>query len=343
MPADLGYINARVKGMRSRLLSPGQLEEMLNVPDIEGMMQVLMNTPYARDLEEALSRYTGIRAIDEALSRNFFQTTRTILGFADGRPKRWIQTILLRWDLANIRSILRGKHSGRPPEEILGTLLPAGELSEVTLKDLAEQPDVRAMAGVLGLWEHPLAAPLLEGAEEYARTGDLLSLELRLDRAYAAHVLRVASGKGHNEQVLRMVLQLEIDLTNVKTALKAQRVNEPPEEKRRYFIPGGQVVTEDLFLDLADPHREAQGRRALRLRGFPEFPPSSDLLEVEKALDRFFSREISSLYLGDPLGIDVVIGYLAMKYNEIVNLRLIARSKLLGLSRERVRREMVLV
>jgi V/A-type H+-transporting ATPase subunit C len=51
----------------------------------------------------------------------------------------------------------------------------------------------------------------------------------------------------------------------------------------------------------------------------------------------------TDLYLGDPLTIDIVIAYLAMKYNEVKNLRLIARSKQLGIPRDRVRREMVVV
>ena len=56
-----------------------------------------------------------------------------------------------------------------------------------------------------------------------------------------------------------------------------------------------------------------------------------------------FVREAARLYLGDPLGIDIVVGYLTLKYNEVVNLRLIARSKLLGLPRDLVRKEMVVV
>jgi len=39
----------------------------------------------------------------------------------------------------------------------------------------------------------------------------------------------------------------------------------------------------------------------------------------------------------------VVIAYLAMKYNEVVNLRLIARGKALGIPRDRVRKEMAVV
>jgi vacuolar-type H+-ATPase subunit C/Vma6 len=52
---------------------------------------------------------------------------------------------------------------------------------------------------------------------------------------------------------------------------------------------------------------------------------------------------MADLYLGDPLGVDVVVGYLTLLANEIRNLRLIARSKALGIPRDLVRREMAVV
>lgn len=341
---DFPYINARVRAMRSRLLDAGRMEELLGLPTLDAFLQSLGSTPYSREVQEALSRtHDGVRAVDEALARNFYLTTSRILSFADGKPRELIELALMRWDLINIRIILRAKHAGRRNDDILTNLIPAGRLNEAALKEIAAQADVAGVAGALGGLDHPLAAPLAEGLGAYRESSDLLALELRLDRFYVAYALRVAPGRGHDEQVVRGLLQYQLDATNVKTAVKLQQVESiPREEKLKFFIPGGRL-TEYAFLELADRPTAEQGLRAVRVLGFPVKVALDDLAAFERDIDVTMLRAQIDLYLQDPLGIDVVIAYLAMKYNEVVNLRLIARGKALGIPRDRVRKEMAVV
>ena len=184
---------------------------------------------------------------------------------------------------------------------------------------------------------------MAEGLRDYLEEHDLLGLEMHVGRYYAEHVLGVARGTGHNETVLRELVQAEIDALNVKTAVKLVRLGQPlvVETRRRFFIPGGAIATEDVFMLLTGPETAKQGWRALGAHGFPLHEPGDDLTEFEKTLDLLLARGTARLYLGDPLGIEIVVGYLALKYNEVVNLRLIARSKMLGIPRALVRREMV--
>ena len=339
---DFPYINARVRAMHSRLLDSSRLEELLATPTLDGFLTALAQTPYGAQLQEALTRYSGLRAVDEALARNFHQATTRILSFADGRARELIEVALMRWDVANLRAVLRGKHAGRPADDIQGALMPAGALSEVALRELVQAPDVAGVVGALTAQEHPLAPALAEGLGEYRERGDLLALELRLDRLYAAYGLRRAAGRGHSASVLRRLLQAEIDATNVKTALKLQQVPSlAPADRLRFYIPGGRLVDARVFESLADPATAEQGLSALRLQGFPIRAPVGDLAAFERDLDRALVRAAAALYRGDPLEIDIVVGYLAQKYNEVVNLRLIARGKVLGIPRERIRQEMV--
>jgi len=354
---DFAYINARVRAMRSRLLPPSRLEELLAAATMDAFIQGLAATPYGSDLQEALSRYQGLRAVDEALTKNLQRTTRAILGFADGRPRALIQLLLLRWDLANLRVIVRGKHAGRAAEEIVQALVPAGNLGEVVLKEMAGYPDLTGLAGTLESLDHPLAAAMAAGVAEYVTTKDLMSVELALDRAYGRYALSQARRLGADARALRENIIAEIDVANVKTALKLASVpNLSEDRRRRFFIPAGSqaggdragpaaggVVTEKLFLDLSSPQTQAQAWERLRVHGFPvrEFP--SDLVAFERELDLHVAKDLAKRYLGDPLGLDIIIGYLAMKSAEVANLRLIARGKFLNLPRDQVRREMVVV
>lgn len=339
---DFDYINARIKVMKARLLPPQRLEEFLQAPDLDAVIQAVADTPYNIELQEALTRFTGVRAVDEALSQNFYHTTRRILSFADGAPRRQIEVVLLRYDLQNLRAIVRGRHTGRAEEEILATLYPGGMLSEVKLRELLQQPDLRAMADTLVTWMHPLGRALREGVDAAQRSGSLLDVEMALDRAYAQYGLRVADGEADGETTFRRFLSAEVTATNVKTALKLRRMKDlTREERQRFFILGGSVSL-DRFLTLADPQSSAADVAALRLFGV-ELTGTESLLEMERAIDRGFQRMAAQMYLGDPLGLDVVIGYLTRKAAEVSNLRVIAHTKLLGLSAEAARQEIVSV
>lgn len=341
---DFPYVNARVRAMRSRLLTPVQIDDLVAVPSMAGFLQALSATPYSSDLQEALVRYEGVRAVDAALARNVQRTTRSILEFADGPAQQLIRILLLRWDLVNLRAIVRGKHAGRPAEEILDAVMPAGTLSEVALKEMAGFPNITALAGTLDVLDHPFAVPLAEGIAEHAKTNDLLSVELRLDRAYADYVLRQTKGRG-DARVLRQILTAEIDAANIKTALKLASAGGLSEEQRlRFFIPGGGLATEKIFLALSSDRTQAPAWTHLRVQGFPIKELPRDLVVFERDLDLHLAQTMAARYIGgDPLGLDIVIGYLAMKSAEVANLRLIARGKFLGLAAEAVRREVVRV
>ncbi|MGH7427635.1 MAG: V-type ATPase subunit [Candidatus Methylomirabilaceae bacterium] len=345
---DFPYINARVRAMRSRLLPASRLEDLLAAPTLDAFLQALAATPYGPELQEALVRYQGLRAVDAALTTNLQRTTRAILRFADDRPRALIEILLLRWDLANLRAIARGKHAGRPADEITGALVPAGMLGEVVLKEMAGYPDLTGVAGTLESLDHPLAAAMASGVAEYVTTKDLLSVEIALDRGYAAYVLRQMGSAGGDAATLRENVIAETDTANVKTALKLASAGNLPEDRRkRFFTPlpedAGAGVTEKLFLALSSPQTQAQAWERLRVHGFPVRDLPTDLVAFERALDLQAAKDLAARYLRDPLGLDLIIGYLAMKSAEVANLRLIARGKFLGLPREAVRREMVVV
>jgi V/A-type H+-transporting ATPase subunit C len=315
---------------------------------MDAFLQGLAATPYAGDLQEALVRYQGLRAVDAALASNLQRTTRAILGFAEGRPRALIEIVLLRWDLANLRVIVRGRHMNRPADEIIGALIPAGTLGEAVLKEMAGYPDVTGLAGTLESLDHPLARGLAEGVADYMSTKDLMSIELSLERGYAEYALRAARRLGAEAAGLRENVTREIDAANVKTAMRLAAAGTIPEDRRRkFFIPvdgaAETAVSEKLFFALSSPQTQAPAWERLRVRGFPVRELPTDLVAFERDLDLHIAKDLASRYLGDPLGLDIIIGYLAKKSAEVANLRLIARGKFMGLPREQVRREMVVV
>jgi vacuolar-type H+-ATPase subunit C/Vma6 len=77
---DYGYCNARVRGMRSRLLGRTYLDQLMDCADLRGIIQMLTQTEYGPDLEATLLYGHTFSAVDEALKINMVRTFRKILG-----------------------------------------------------------------------------------------------------------------------------------------------------------------------------------------------------------------------------------------------------------------------
>src|SRR5690606_7311470 len=237
VPRDLGYINARVRGMKSKLLGPSFTQAALEGTDFRAFLSTLTQSPYMREVEEAQARYDGLAVVDSAVARNFYGTARSLLSFSDGKPRELIGLLLLRYDLANIKAIARGKHAGKAADEIRGSLCPAGELKPALLEEAAAAADIASAAQVIAFSKNELGRAFLKAARRYQDDKDLYALELALDKAYFEALSSRADAVGAPAELKRH-FQREIDATNLLTALKLRGRG----VDRDLFVPGGKEV-----------------------------------------------------------------------------------------------------
>ena len=103
---DYGYINARIRGMKSRLLDEPFFEKLMGEENIHSLMALLQGTEYGRPIEEARTLETSeISAIEEGIRRHLAETYSRIFGMVGGAPKRLVGILLGRWDVYNIKTI----------------------------------------------------------------------------------------------------------------------------------------------------------------------------------------------------------------------------------------------
>ncbi|MBX3141962.1 MAG: V-type ATPase subunit [Trueperaceae bacterium] len=338
MSSDYGYINARVKGMKAKLLGQAFYQTALDASDFKTFTAGLMQTPYMRELEEAQARASGLGAVDQAVARNVYHTAHGLLTFSDGQARQLIGMLLMRFDLANVKAIARGKHAGKGLEEIQGSLFPAGELKPSLLEQAAVASDMAAAAQVLALARTEVTSAFLRAARRYQNEPDLYTLEVVLDQAYYAGMLERAEA-AKAPAALKRHLQLEIDAANLRTALKVRGMGAGA--ARDLFIRGGRELRRDTFEALIGDQEGALS--ALTGGTFAAVVTAvqgdgglgAAEAEIRKVLDEDAKR-ISYA----PLEIGVVVDYLRRKEAEAAQLRLLARGKFYGVPRAALEREL---
>ncbi|MBI4744115.1 MAG: ATP synthase A1 subunit C [Actinobacteria bacterium] len=351
MAQDYGYPNARIRGMKSYLLDRIFYEKLLDTEDISSIILMLEKTPYKKNIEEATIRYAGVRGVEEALRINVASTYSKILDMVEKESKELVKVLLGRWDVYNIKTILRGKHVGVKSEDIAESLVPAGELEEALLLRLVKQPDLKIVIDLLATWGIPYSRPLTENFPAYAKNRDLVKLELALDKFYFAYALAKTKKRSLNHRLVNQVLAREVDTVNIMTVLKTVKEEIEPGIAEKLFIEGGKEISKERFLNMAKSKdvdeliKKLSGTSYFQIlsKNLKKAIDTGNISVLQRGLEEFSMKKGIDMFKADPLSIALIIGYLSAKYNEIVNLRIIVRGKEVGMPQDRIREALVIV
>ena len=349
--SDYDYLNSRVRGMSSRLLIREFYDQVLTADGTEVLLDALLNSDYGPDLRESLTVQRGVAATESALRRNLFRTFDKVCSLAPENPRRLLNIQINRWDVANVRTIIRGKARGASEEDILAATLPVGQLDEAQLAELAGERDVVGVADSLTVWNYDFAFPLRRAIRESSQPLDLLAIETALDAVYFEWALSQLEGGDANESLLRRLVRQQIDLTNLLVALRSVTEKERGEKPESVaFIPQGRLqgpllerVRACSKLEEALEIIETTYFAPAIEKGILAFGETRKLAVMERFLETVVIEAGCKSFRLDPLSAGVPIGYLWRKYNEVVNLRAILRGKAYGVPVNTIREELLLV
>lgn len=437
--SDYGYLNARMRGMKSYLLKPDNFEKLLNAKNFSKLLALMQETPYKGKIQESLVRYSGLNAFEYALKQDFVYSCQRVLAVSQGKQHLLIKVLLARWDLYNIKAVLRGKHAELSAAEIVRNFFPVGQLDEVALEELANQHGVKAVVDLLATWNIDLATPLIDNLEDYLRDKNLPKLELALDKYYFASTLKQVKKLGQNYKLVMDVLKSQIDIVNIMTIirllhegitvfneedrkltkkerekrkrkieneirkrekerLRLEKRKAKEEEKRKkeeekalltmgklgkkmlekklplienknedketedesiirseiiniedYFVDGGKEITSEKLDSLMRCATVRDALVILQETSFSEaidkrmmfFENLADISVFERSLEEILIRRHCHVYRDYPVSIAIVISYLWLKYNEIINLRILGRCLDFGMPLDVIKGELV--
>jgi V/A-type H+-transporting ATPase subunit C len=309
VPDDLGYLNSRIRPRRSGLLRESFFREALSLSFSE-MVKVLGETPYGADL-------TGdsLPDVDRAVLVHLARTVMDLPRLVSGEAREAVSLLLMRVDLANVKTVLRGKREKRSAGEIMGSL-GGGTLPRGLYNAMVEAPDAASLAQVLSIPKHPLARALREAS---LADGEPLHAETALDRTFYTATLR--RSRELDQPYLADFISFEIDALNLGTALKlfTMGAEGPPDP---YFLEGGRIVGLALFQRLLTG--EVAALTELADTDFGRVAEVRDLPALERGLQCVMlakAREGAK----DVLGAGLAIDYIQRKEWEAGRIRLLAR------------------
>lgn len=336
-PVKYAYITGRVRAMKTKLIPNEMYARMLNM-DIPEIARYLEETQYKEEIDALAKDYSGAELIEHATFANLAKTYRKLLEVSIDEPQFLILEYLRRWDIWNIKTILRGKFYGASDSEIMKYIVPAGELDREFLEGLAKKDSINDVIAAFDGTDFAEALSKYDGKF-------LASVENALDKLYYFRMERAVGGTlSVGGGLLLKYVRREIDIKNLITLFRMNKAGIEASIVQENLIPGGKL-SEELSRMAGQPYADfVRG-----LEGYPFWSAISDVAtadldgvsRIEARLKAYLIRYAWSLSNYHPLSILPVLGYIVTKETEVANIRKIVRGKEAGLPNELIEEQMV--
>ncbi|WP_225335171.1 V-type ATP synthase subunit C [Halomicrobium urmianum] len=343
------YVNARVRSRRAALFDDDDYRKLVRMGPGE-IARFMEESTYGREMNALGSRYSGVDLVEYALNRNLARNFEDLLDWSEGQLYDYVARYLRKFDVWNVKTVVRGIYSGADSQEIEDDLVRAGEFDENVLDRLLAADSIEEVVEVL---DGTVFDGVLDDAyDDYEETGVLIPLENAVDRAYYENLL---AGLPDNPEIDSPVglyvsfLEAEVDFRNLRNAVRIARSGADSLDPADYYIEGGRLFSESDLTGLAADTdqlaaRVRESRYADDLDAALDVLEAADsLIEFESALDAALVEYADQLSNRYPLSVCPVFSYVLAKEREVDNVRAIARGREAGLDPDEIEQELVIL
>lgn len=307
------YVVLRTHARIAGLLTREQMQTLADTRDVDDFLTKLEDTPYGSVTLDDESRPDI--AMERVFYRKFIERIEKIVELT---PKKIGEFLMgyyqMRFEVVNLKRILRGKFSDASEDEIRLSLIPISAYQVASYEDLVKADSLESVVEMLRGTPY---AKVSEQMPLYEEHDALWPLELMLNYLNASAILEaVKKLPTRDRRIVRKLVELETDIENVLIAIK-QRGNK-----------GKTLNVEELFpatYGISVPHLndiiEAENiRPVIQGLGTPYAEILGPIYEGDVALIRTYLRlakydHATASRSADEYGFNVIMAYLV--YSEI--------------------------
>jgi len=263
------YINAKIRALKSLLLAPSDYQNLLGVSGYSGLAECLRVTSYGAALslfpQEGMG--TDLKSVPIPFSfdrlihlfyQDLFDCYGKVIRSLSGNRKLLIQHLYQKYELENLKAILRIVCYEKPRENVEQMLLPTieqpseyGSGRNFSRGALLQSKSVEEILSQLKrtCYYRPLQNALYRFKEEK----ETFPLEMALDLSYYNQLWKIISSLGRRERkITRSILGVQMDILNITWIFRFKEIYHfSPEEILNYGLMQGCHISPELRKKLA--------------------------------------------------------------------------------------------
>lgn len=178
------YLDTRVSLYAGRLWQEGQIDELIGAPDA-----AVADALARRGLQQLAAGVGGAagprpdpRSLEQRIVTQILDETRVLIRPLSSAARAFLAFWTARFEMSNVKTLLRSKMTGERPAAALERLTPMGALGRLDNQDLAHAEDVGELLRRLA--SGPYAGIVGHARRAFEQSGDPFSLDAALDQGY---------------------------------------------------------------------------------------------------------------------------------------------------------------
>ncbi|MEL0587699.1 MAG: V-type ATPase subunit [Candidatus Thiodiazotropha sp. (ex. Lucinoma kazani)] len=322
---DQAYLKTRVGVLSARLLSPQEIDRLKEMS--------LRQLGEAFDLqpifEEAIDIRQKSRLVEQALLHRLMNELSVLLRPLSGRSRGLMLYWPRKFELYNLKTLIRGKLNTLGIEEIRDNLFDLPENIRLPHESLLQAENVLEMLRQLD--QGPYALIARQARNVFEEQHENFSLDAAIDRLYYTGMLRHANiTDSIDKRGLKKVIGVMVDRQNILWLLRYRLVYHfAPSEAYYLLIPYGGRIQRDSLMELANldgletiiDHLPAPFQEILT--------DAKNITQVRQRLDQTVSSELRKLMHYSPDAVVSALSYLIIRDMDLMRLYAIIQGKLL--------------
>ena len=244
----MNYVIMRTHARIPDILTEKKMTELAQSDNIHELLTKLKNTTYGEINLETEERIPIV--LERIFYSKFMQRIQQIVSLTPTKIGDFLRAYYdMRFEVTNLKRILRGKFSGIPEQDIKLNLIPMNSYMAPDHEKLAEIDTLEAV--VQALTNTPYSS-LNEGLQLYHELEALWPLELTLNSIYAESILQsVRVLPRIAKRMIERIVRLETDVENILFAIKQQEEIDTQLERFEDMFPVTFQVTTNQLAEIA--------------------------------------------------------------------------------------------
>ena len=314
------------------LLTPEQMRTLAQQQTLEGFVEKLAETSYGRISTETDGDVS--MALEKVFYQKFIERMMGIVDLAPTNIGDFLQSYYyLRFEVINLKRIIRGKYSGLPTSKIIESLIP---ITPYRVESYEEIVGAETFQDAVRRLEGTQYEPLVSSLELSEKYDALWPVEITLNYLSARVIFKSLERLPQSDRgLVRRIVQAEADVENFLVAAKQRSSRESAHSPEEMF-----PATFRIGLDILSEVMTADDLKTVIQRLNPPYNEIlAPLYEGDVALIR--SRLRQHIYdiakrgrAADDFGFNVVMAYLVFSEIEKNDLVGIAWGKTQGIAAE---------
>ena len=327
-----GFINAKVRTMRSFLLDKADYQALAKAANIDELFAVLSKTCYKDVVGKLESREPAL--VEQAFFLEGIKRLKLIEKSSRGNVKKIILSLFDRYEAERLKIILRCWY--KKNEKIID-LYRTKIIYDFPVDALISASDITEVVNLLK--GTPFYNVLAKEIPAYLGNKTLFPLELAIDRDYFARFWQAVESLDRKDKlIVKRLVGLEIDILNLNWIGRFKKYYDiPSADIIEMLLPYGYRIKSGEIQDVlaGGSVKKLLGKVMGSAGGFPsekEGTEESSLQLMEKVLYQVLLSEANRAFGQFPFTIGAVMGYFVLIRIEMKNIRTLIEAKIYGLS-----------